>query len=58
VRREKKITGSAVIVQMHYLGGKEVCEPFALRDGLSDKLIEALISDMNYSFEVATLFKP
>ena len=53
-----KTTGSAIIVRMHYLGGKEVCPPFALRDGLSDELIAALKSDLNYSFDIATIYKP
>jgi len=50
--------GSAVIVQMHYLGGKEVCPPFALKDGLSPETIAALLSDLRYTYERAVEFKP
>jgi len=50
--------GSAVIVQMHYLGGKEVCPAFALRDGLGPETIAALLADLRYTHERATELKP
>ena len=53
-----KMMGSAVIVQMRFLGGKEVCEPFAILDGLSDSTIASIKADLERSFDVATMFKP
>ena len=53
----EKLMGSAVIVEMRYLGGKEVCEPFAILDGLSDSTIEAIKADLKRSFDQATMFK-
>lgn len=49
---------SAVVVQMHYLGGTAVCPPFALVDGLSDETITALLNDITYSHEMAIRLKP
>lgn len=53
----KRTLGSSVIVQMHYLGGAPVCLPFALKDGLSDATIAALIGDLSYTYAKATDFK-
>lgn len=50
--------GSGIVVTMHYLGGKEVCPPFMLKDGLSVPLIAALCNDLIYSFDRAVEFKP
>lgn len=53
-----KMTGSAVIIEMRFLGGKNVCEPFAILDGLSDTTIAAIKADLKRSFDLATTFKP
>lgn len=53
-----KIMGSGVIVRLSYLGGKDVCDPFMIKDGFSDETIKALIADMVYSYERAIEFKP
>lgn len=54
----EKAKGGGLIVRMHWLGGKEVCLPFMLKDGLGAKTIEGLLEDFAYSFEEATVFKP
>lgn len=41
-----------------YLGGRELFKPVAIRDGLSDETIKALIADMVRSYELATMYKP
>lgn len=50
--------GSAVIVTMRALGGREIVPPVAIRDGLSVRTIEALQDDLRRSFELATLVNP
>ncbi len=50
--------GSAVVVRLTYLGGAEVCPPFALKDGLSPATIEALTEDVRYSYERTTELRP
>lgn len=52
-----KMTGSSVIVQLSSLGGKAI-DPFALRDGLSDELVEALRKDIARSYDHSIVFKP
>jgi hypothetical protein len=52
------VKGGAVIVQMHWLGGKEVCPPFAIKDGPSNETIDALIADVRRTFDEATELKP
>lgn len=53
-----KMMGSGIVVRLNYLGGKEVCSPFMLKNGFSDELIAALVADMQYSFANAIEFKP
>jgi hypothetical protein len=50
--------GSGVLVQLAYLGGREVCKPFVLKDGLSDATIEAICEDLRYSYAKSMEFKP
>lgn len=52
------LTGSAVIVRLHTLGGSEITPTFAIRDGLSPETIAALRKDIVRSWKLATLFKP
>lgn len=53
-----KTMGSAIIVRLHALGGREITPAFAIRDGLSQATIDALRADINRSYELATMFKP
>lgn len=53
-----RLMGSAVIVQLHALGGREITKPFAIRDGLSADTIAALRRDIVRSYEGAIAFKP
>lgn len=50
--------GSGVIIEMRALNGETVVQPFLLKDGLSDSSINSLLDDMEYSFNLATEFKP
>jgi hypothetical protein len=50
--------GSGILVRLNYLGGKEVCPAFLIKDGLSDELIQALLESLKYSYERAVEFKP
>lgn len=50
--------GSAVIITLTSLGGKELILPSAIRDGLSKETIAAIKLDLKRSYEVATVFKP
>lgn len=53
-----QLTGSGVVLTLTVLGGREVCAPVLIRDGLSDELIAALKADFKRSFDLATLYKP
>lgn len=52
------LAGSAVIVELTVLGGRKICEPFAIDGGLSKETIEALKADMRRTFATKTEFKP
>ena len=52
------LAGSGVILTLTVLGGREICEPVLIRDGLSDQTIVALKADMVRSYVNATAFKP
>lgn len=58
LERARGVKGGACVVQMHWLGGKEVCPPFAIKDGPSDETIDALIADVRRTFAEATELKP
>jgi len=47
--------GSAVIITITALGGREIVPPVAIRDGISPKTVEALQNDLRRSFELATM---
>ena len=53
-----QMTGSGIVVQLHWLGGKEVCPAFLMKDGFSKATIEALTEDLKFSYERAVEFKP
>lgn len=52
------LVGSAVIVDLKFLGGKRVCQPFAIRDGFHPETIEAIREDIRRSYGIATMWKP
>jgi hypothetical protein len=52
----EQIKGSGIVVQMHWLGGKEVCPAFCLKDGLSQDTIRALNDDLKFSYDQAVEF--
>lgn len=54
----KRTAGSAVILELTYLGGHKVIEPVAIKDGLSEETIAAIKADLRRSYEMATMFKP
>ena len=54
----KRTMASGVLIQMHYLGGAKVCDPFVLRDGLSDETIAAICADLAYTYDLGVIFKP
>lgn len=45
--------GSALILRINWLGGRSPCEPFAIRDGLSEETISALQADIRRSMELS-----
>lgn len=47
----EKTFGSAVILELTFLGGTKVIEPVAIKDGLSDKTIAAIKADLKRSYE-------
>jgi hypothetical protein len=54
----QKTFGSAVILELTFLGGRKVCEPVAIKDGLSDETIAAIKADLKRSYERTVEFKP
>lgn len=54
----KHLMGSGVMLTLTVLGGREICTPVLIRDGLSDETIAALKADFVRSYELATLYKP
>lgn len=50
--------GSAVILTLTALGGREIVPPVAIRDGLAPATVAALQDDLRRSFELATLVSP
>ena len=52
------LMGSAVVLRLQALGGREIISPIAIRDGLSKETIECLKKDFKRTYEGCTLFKP
>lgn len=52
------LMGSAVIMHLTVLGGREITKPFAIRDGLSKETIEAIKADLRRSYAQCVEFKP
>lgn len=54
----KHLTASGVVITLTVLGGRKICEPVLIRDGLSNETIAALKADIVRSYQLATLYKP
>ena len=52
------VPGSAIILELTFLGGRKLCDPIAIRDGLSEETIKCIQADIQRSFEDAIAFKP
>lgn len=52
-----KTFGSAVILELTFLGGHKVMEPVAIKDGLSDETIAAIKADLKRSYDRTVEFK-
>ncbi len=50
--------GSGVVLTLTALGGREICLPVMMRDGLSEETIEALKKDLERSYQLATMWQP
>lgn len=53
-----KTMGSAVILELTFLGGHKVIEPVAIKDGLSNETIAAIKADLQRSYERTVELKP
>lgn len=53
-----RLMASGVVMHLYHIGGKEVCPPFLVKDGFSDKTINALLDDIQYSYDRSVEFKP
>lgn len=51
------LMGSGALIQISALGGREIVNPFVIKDGLSDETIKALKADMQRSYDLTTIFK-
>lgn len=52
------LTASGAVLTLTALGGRVLCRPILIRDGLSKETIVALKADLRRSFRLATLAKP
>lgn len=52
------LMGSGVVLTLTVLGGRVICEPVMIRNGLSVETVNALKADMVRSYEDAIVFKP
>lgn len=52
------LVGSAVIVELTALGGRQLINPVAIRGGLSQDTLDALRRDIARSYDEAVEFKP
>lgn len=54
----RDVQGGGVLVELHFLGGRQACMPFVIRDGLSSSTIKALQEDLSKSWSLSTELKP
>lgn len=52
-----RLAGSAVILELTFLGGKKVFSPTSISGGLSKETIEAIKKDLKRSYDYNTEFK-
>ena len=52
------LRASGVIVTLTALGGREICAPILIRDGLSKETVAALRLDLARSYDVAIVLNP
>lgn len=52
------LMGSGVILTLTAIGGRNICEPVLIMDGLSNETITALRADLCRSYKVAVELKP
>lgn len=52
-----KIMGSGVLLQLSFIGGKEVINPVMIKDGLSLGTIAAIKEDLSRSYELTVMHK-
>lgn len=52
------LMGTALIIEMTALGGRELMRPVAIRGGLSQETIDGLRKDIARSYDEAVEFKP
>jgi hypothetical protein len=52
------LLGSGVLLELHFIGGKEAVLPVMIKDGLSAATIDAIKADLARSYSLATAFKP
>lgn len=53
-----RFNGSGVIISMKGLSGKELVMPFMIKNGLSNETINALLDDMQKSYDDIIELKP
>jgi hypothetical protein len=58
IHKTENLMGSGVLLQLTFLGGKEVFPPVVIRDGLSRETIEAIKADLKKSYNLAVMFFP
>lgn len=56
--KEHSYTGSAVLLQISAIGGKEIIPPVMIKDGLSAETIAAIRRDLVRSYEAKVEFRP
>lgn len=54
---EVHLRASGVLVTLTALGGRQICRPFVIKDGLSMTTVHALRADLKHSFTLATDYK-
>lgn len=52
------LMASGVVLTLTALGGRQLCQPVLIRDGLSKETIDALKGDLRRSYALATTYKP
>ena len=52
---QRKLMASGVILRLDSLGGHCIMNPVMIRDGLSQKTIDAIKEDLERSYDIATM---